>query len=113
MIQIEGEEFLARACITSITVGERTIEEATNGDTDQRRNPRRLRGHRQQRQADRHFQGAARPGAWLPTAWWCETSGNRVGEAKLTIPEPEITLDPMTSQRGSTVTVVGKQLPCR
>ena len=32
VIQIEGEEFLARTCITDITVGERTIDEATNGD---------------------------------------------------------------------------------
>ena len=63
VMQIEGEEFLARACITSIMVGERTIEEATNGDTIRRRYPR-LRGHRQQRQADGHLPGAARPGAW-------------------------------------------------
>ena len=38
-------------------------------------------------------------------------AGNRVGQATLTIPEPEIELDPMSGQRGDTVTVVGRYFP--
>ena len=109
VMQIEGEEFLARACITSISVGERTIDEATNGDTigadtrdcvDTDSNGKLTATFRVPR--------GLNPGTYSVVV---RDSGNRVGEAKLEIPEPEIDLDPMTSQRGSTVTVVGKNFP--
>ena len=37
----------------------------------------------------------------------------RIGIADLTIPEPEIELDPAASQRGSTVVVIGSNFPRR
>lgn len=109
VIQIEGEEFLARACITSITVGERTIDEATNGDTvssdfrdcvDTDSNGKLTATFKVPR--------GLNPGTYSVVV---RDNGNRVGEAKLEVPKPEITLDPMTSQRGTTVTVVGENFP--
>ena len=109
VIQIEGEEFLARTCITSIAVGERTIEEATNGDTvsadtrdcvDTDSNGKLTATFKVPR--------GLNPGTYDVVV---RDDGNRVGEAELTIPEPMITLDPMTSQRGSTITVIGDNFP--
>ena len=109
VIQIEGEEFLARACITSVMVGERDIDEATNGDTisSDRRDC-----------VDTDSNGKLTATFLVPRGLKPGTydvvvrdDGNRVGEARLVIPKPAITLDPMTSQRGSTVTVVGENFP--
>ena len=109
VIQIEGEEFLPRTCITSIEVGERTIDEATNGDTV---------GADDRDCVDTDSNGkltvtflvprGLKPGTYSVVV---RDDGNRVGEAELVVPKPAITLDPMTSQRGSTVTVVGENFP--
>ena len=109
VIQIEGEEFLARACITSIMVGERDIDEATNGDTisSDRRDCVDTDSNGKLTGTFKVPRGL-KPGTYSVVV---RDDGNRVGEANLVIPKPEITLDPMTSQRGSTVTVVGKNFP--
>ena len=109
VIQIEGEEFLARACITSVTVGERLVEEATNGDqvsadtrdcVDTDSNGKLTATFKVPR--------GLNPGTYKVVV---RDDGNRVGQANLVIPEQEIELDPTSSQRGSTVTVVGKYFP--
>ena len=111
VMQIEGEEFLSRTCITSITVGEVDIEEATNGDpvsadtrdcVDTDSNGKLTATFKVPR--------GLNPGTYNVVV---RDDGNRVGEAELVIPKPEIELDPMSSQRGSTVTVVGFELPGR
>ena len=109
VIQIEGEEFLARTCITSITVGERTIEEATNGDriSADTRNCVDTDGNGKLTATFKVPRGL-NPGTYGVVV---RDDGNRVGEAELTVPEPMITLDPMTSQRGSTITVIGDNFP--
>ena len=109
VIQIEGEEFLARTCITRIMVGERSIEEATNGD-------RVSADSRDCVDTDGNGKLTATfkvPRGLNPGTYSVEVrdNGNRVGEAKLEIPKPTITLDPTTSQRGSTVVVVGDNFP--
>ena len=109
VMQIEGEEFLARTCITSIMVGERAIEEATNGDTvsADRRDCMDTDSNGKLTATVKVPRGL-KPGTYNVVV---RDDGNRVGEAELVVPKPEITLDPMTSQRGSTVTVVGKNFP--
>ncbi len=109
VIQVEGEEFLARTCITSITVGERTIEEATNGDrvSAEPRDCVDTDGNGKLTATFKVPRGLL-PGEYSLVV---RDDGNRVGEAKLVVPAPAITLDPATSQRGSTVTVVGENFP--
>ena len=109
VLRIEGEEFLSRACITEIMVGERAIEEATNGDqvssddrdcVDTDSNGKLTATFKVPRGLE--------PGTYTVVV---RDEGNRVGEAELVVPEPTITLDPANSQRGSTVTVVGDNFP--
>ena len=110
VIQIEGEEFLDRTCITIIRVGERSIMEATNGDT--------VRTDARDDCVDTDSNGnltatfrvprGLEPGRYPVVV---RDEGNRVGQGWLVVPEPMITLDPERSQRGTTVTVVGKNFP--
>ena len=90
-------------------MGERSIEEATNGDrvvnnasdcVDTDSNGKLTSTFLVPR--------GLTPGEYSVVV---RDAGNRVGEAKLVVPKPAITLDPMTSQRGSTVTVVGENFP--
>ena len=108
-IRIEGEGFLGSSCITSIMVGEQAIEEATNRDEV---------GSDARNCVDTDSNGKLADSFYVPFGLSpgeytvvVRDAGNRVGEGMLTIPAPEIELNPMEGQRGDTVTVVGSNFP--
>ena len=109
VIRIEGSGFLSRACITSITVGERSIDEATNGDDVSEDSRDCVDTDSNGKLADSfRVPLGLKPGTYRLVV---RDDGNRVGEADLEIAKPTIVLDPVMSQRGDTVTVVGSNFP--
>ena len=124
VIRIEGSGFdkSSGACITEITVGDELILQSTSGN----KVSDLIEGSRagvptfscvsDSVEADSNGNLAdsfkvpqnLRAGTHRVTV---KDSSSRVGVADLTIPEPEIELDPPSSQRGSVVTVVGRNFP--
>ena len=108
VIRVEGTGFTGRSCVESITVGGRVIEESTSGnDIGAVEGCVRTDSNGQLADSFRVPDGLK---VGEHTMIITDAS-NRVGEGVLTIPEPVITLDPMSSQRGSTVTIVGSNFP--
>ena len=123
VIRIEGTGFENNACMVEVSVGgDVDIEESTSGnglgtaddpataDEDESNCSGELvKADSNGNLADTFVvPGALKAGTYRVTVVDVE---RRVGIADLTIPEPEIELDPSSSQRGSTVAVIGKNFP--
>ena len=122
VIKIEGSGFEDNACIVEISIGgDVDIEESTSGndvgfyDEDDNNEPK-CASSNDNVEADSNgnladtfeVPGGLKPGVYRVTVVDVES---RVGIADLTIPEPEIELDPPASQRGGTVAVIGSNFP--
>ena len=121
VIRIEGSGFGRDACIVSIMVGDELIEESTSankvGSAGATADDPRTCGPSADRvEADSNgnladtFQVPAnlKAGTYRVIV---RDENQRIGIAELTVPEPEIELDPPASQRGSNVVVVGRNFP--
>ena len=120
VIKIEGTGFEDNACIVEISVGgDEDIDESTSGNDvgfyDEDGEPQ-CAGSNENVEADSNgnladtfiVPGNLKAGTYRVTV---KDIQSRVGIADLTIPEPEIELDPSSSQRGSTVAVIGSNFP--
>ena len=120
VIKIEGTGFEDNACIVEISVGgDEDIDESTSGNDvgfyDEDGEPQ-CAGSNENVEADSNgnladtfiVPGRLKAGTYRVTV---KDIQSRVGIADLTIPEPEIELDPSSSQRGSTVAVIGSNFP--
>ena len=120
VIRIEGTGFEDNACIVEISVGgDEDIDESTSGNDvgfyDEDGEPQ-CAGSNENVEADSNgnladtfiVPGNLKAGTYRVTV---KDIQSRVGIADLTIPEPEIELDPAASQRGSTVAVIGSNFP--
>ena len=121
VIKIEGTGFEDNACIVEISVGgDEDIEESTSGNdvggyNDITGAPE-CAGSNENVESDSNgnladtfiVPGNLKAGTYRVTV---KDIQSRVGIADLTIPEPEIELDPSSSQRGSTVAVIGSNFP--
>ena len=110
VIRIEGSGFGSRACITSITVSEQEIDEATSGiDVVDDSGGNCVKADSNGNLADSfRVPKGLKAGTYRLVV---RDDLNRVGEANIVVPKPTITLDPASSQRGTTVTVVGRYFP--
>ena len=123
VIRIEGSGFEDDACITSITVGgDVNITESTSenglGKADDLSTPDRdesdcsgdlVKADSNGNLADTfEVPGNLKSGTYRVVITDVQ---RRVGVADLTIPEPEIELQPAASQRGSNVVVIGSNFP--
>ena len=119
VIKIEGSGFGRDACIIDILVGDQRIVESTSGNRagSQDDNGNRTCGPENDRvEADSN--GSLADTFQVPDKLKAGTyrviirdSNLRIGIADLVVPEPEIQLDPPTSQRGSNVAVIGSNFP--
>ena len=121
VIKIEGTGFEDNACIVEISVGgDEEIDESTSGNdvggyNDITGAPE-CAGSNENVESDSNgnladtfiVPGNLKAGTYRVTV---KDIQSRVGIADLTIPEPEIELDPSSSQRGSTVAVIGSNFP--
>ena len=110
VIRIEGTGFGERTCITSISVGEQSIDEATSGEPVDDVSGCVMTDSNGELSNSFSVPGNLKAGTYAVVV---VDENNRQGTAELTIPKPEITLDPVSSQRGSTVTVVGSNFPAQ
>ena len=123
VIRIEGTGFENNACMVKVSVGgDVDIEESTSGNglgtaddpTTTDEDESNCSGELVKADSNGNLAdtfvvpGALKAGTYRVTVVDVE---RRVGIADLTIPEPEIELDPSSSQRGSTVAVIGKNFP--
>ena len=121
VIKIEGTGFEDNACIVEISVGgDEDIDESTSGNNvggyDDDTGAPECAGGNENVEADSNgnladtfvVPGNLKAGTYRVTV---KDIQSRVGIADLTIPEPEIELDPSSSQRGSTVAVIGSNFP--
>ena len=110
VIRIEGSGFGDSECIVEITVGDEHIREATTGDEiDIGRGADCVRTDTDGTLSNSFkVPHNLKPGDYTVVA---TDALNRVGEGLLTVPKPSITVTPVASQRGSTVTVVGENFP--
>ena len=120
VIRIEGTGFEDNACIVEIVVGgDVYIAESTSGNLVGEitgPNTQECGGSGDDVGADSNgnladtfeVPGNLKAGTYRVTVTDYQ---RRIGIADLTIPEPEIELDPSASQRGSTVTVIGSNYP--
>ena len=119
VIKIEGSGFGRDACIIEILVGDQRIVESTSGNRagSQDDNGNRACGPENDRvEADSN--GSLADTFQVPDKLKAGTyrviirdENLRIGIADLVVPEPEIELDPPTSQRGSNVAVIGSNFP--
>ena len=120
VIRIEGTGFEDNACIVRISIGgDVNIEESTSGNDvgfyDEDGKPQ-CAGSNENVESDSNgnladtfvVPGMLKSGTYRVTVVDIQS---RVGIADMTIPEPEIQLDPAASQRGSTVAVIGSNFP--
>ena len=120
VIRIEGTGFEDNACIVEVSIGgDVDIEESTSGNEvgfyDDKGDPQ-CAGSSENVEADSNgnladtfvVPGMLKAGTYRVTVVDRQL---RVGIANLTIPEPEIELDPSASQRGSNVVVIGSSFP--
>ena len=109
VIRIEGSGFGDRSCVKTITVGGKNITENSTGSKHVGTGADCV-----QADSDGDVAGSFRvplglePGTHRVKLF---DAGNRIGEADLVIPEPTITLEPASGQRGDTLTVVGSNFP--
>ena len=108
VIRIEGTGFGERQCIVSIKVGDENIGEATNGEEIGAVADCVVTDSNGEMSNSFEVPDYLEPGDYPVVV---TDAINRVGEAVLTIPEPEIEITPMESQRGDTVVVEGSNFP--
>ena len=121
VIRIEGTGFEDNACIVEVSIGgDVDIEESTSGNDvgfyDDDDGSPQCAGNSENVEADSNgnladtfvVPGMLKAGTYRVTVVDRQL---RVGIANLTIPEPEIELDPSASQRGSNVVVIGSNFP--
>ena len=108
VIRIEGTGFGERQCIVSIKVGDENIGEATNGEEVGAVADCVVTDSNGELSNSFEVPDYMKPGDYTVVV---TDAINRVGEAVLTIPKPEIEITPMESQRGDTVVVEGSNFP--
>ena len=108
VIRIEGTGFGERQCIISIKVGDESIGEATNGEEIGAVADCVVTDSNGELSNSFEVPDYMKPGDYTVVV---TDAINRVGEAVLTIPEPEIEITPTESQRGDTVVVEGSNFP--
>ncbi len=119
VIKVEGSGYTRDACIVEITVGDEHIAESTSGNNvgvleDDDGDPAcassdPVKADSNGNLADTYVMPKnLKAGTYRLTI---TDVTNRVGIAEVTVPDPEITLDPASSQRGSNVVVLGTNFP--
>ena len=117
VIRIEGTGFGPSQCIVSLMVGDEYIRRATTGDRVSIGTSADCVVTDSDGTLSNSFKVPhnLEPGTYTVVA---RDALNRVGEGEITIPEPKIDLEPKvgdppiaSSQRGSTVTVIGENFP--
>ena len=112
VIRIEGSGFGPTQCIVSISVGDERILRATTGDRVRIGNVSDCVNTDSDGTLSNSFKVPhnLKPSE-DPYPVVITDALNRVGQGEITIPKPAITLDPESSQRGTTVTVIGENFP--
>ena len=119
VIRIEGSGFAGSACIVQLKVGDIHVGESTSGNlvgSIDDEGERLCGGSGDNVSADSNgnladtfeVPGNLKSGTYRVIVTDIQS---RIGIADLTIPEPEIELDPAASQRGGTVAVIGSNFP--
>ena len=116
VIRIEGSGFDSESgsCIMTIHLGDEEIEESTSGNITGRENNNSCQGDVVKADSNGHLADSFKVPDGLKAGDYrvvVRDSSNRIGSASFTIPEPEIELKPVASQRGTTVTIVGSNFP--